>query len=133
MRVPPHPEDDVWDVDQLRLSDEWINNFGIRKQPPRHHPGDPFIKGPIPYDWIATACRLPGSGFQVAMACWFLCCRFREPNRWGLNPIATGLRISVRSTLRALHAAELARLLAVEREPGCKLAVSVLELSEPKL
>ena len=31
-----------------------------------------------------------------------------------------------------LNAAELAGLLAVEREPGCKLAVSVLDLPEPE-
>jgi hypothetical protein len=30
----------------------------------------------------------------------------------------------------ALHSAELARLLAVEREPGCKLVVSVLDLPD---
>ena len=66
------------------------------------------------------------------MACRFLCCRFRRENRWGLDAIAKGLRISVRSARRGLHAAELAGLLAVEREPGCKLAVSVLDLPEPE-
>ena len=64
------------------------------------------------------------------MACRFLCCRFRSPNRWGLDAIAKGLRNSVPSTRRGFHAAELAGLLAVEREPGCKLAVSVLDLPE---
>ena len=95
-------------------------------------PGDPFIKGPIPYAWIASACRLPGAGLRVAMAFRFLCCRFRRGNRWGLDAIAKGLGISVDSARRGLHSAELAGLLAVEREPGCKLAVSVLDLPEPE-
>ena len=43
-----------------------------------------------------------------------------------------GLRISDDSARRGLHAAELAGLLAVEREPGCKLAVSVLDLPGPE-
>jgi hypothetical protein len=43
-----------------------------------------------------------------------------------------GLRISTRSARRGFHSAELAGLLAVEREPGCKLAVSVLDLPEPE-
>ena len=59
-----------------------------RRRPPRHRSGDPFIKGPIPYAWIASASRLPGSGLHVAMACRFLCGRFRGPNRWGLDAIA---------------------------------------------
>jgi hypothetical protein len=65
------------------------------------------------------------------MACRFLCCRYRRPNRWGLAAIAKGLRISERSARRGLHAAELAGLLAVVREPGCKLAVSILDLAGP--
>ena len=46
--------------------------------------------------------------------------------------VAKGLRISNDSARRGLHAAELAGLLAVEREPGCKLAVSVLDLTRPE-
>jgi hypothetical protein len=42
------------------------------------------------------------------------------------------LRISVRSTQRGIYAAELAGLLLASREPGCKLAVSVLDLPEPE-
>jgi hypothetical protein len=42
------------------------------------------------------------------------------------------LRISVPSGRRGLHSAELAELLVAEREPGCKLAVSVLDLREPE-
>ena len=72
------PENDVWDLDRLRLPAEWVGDLSARRRPPRHRPRDPFIKGPIPYAWIASACRLPGSGLQVAMACRFLCCRFRR-------------------------------------------------------
>jgi len=49
-----------------------------------------------------------------------------------LPDVAKGLRISDDSARRGLHAAELAGLLAVEREPGCKLAVSVLDLTGPE-
>jgi hypothetical protein len=123
---------EIWDLDQLRLPADRIGNLESSRRPPRHRPGDPFIKGPIPYAWIESACRLPGSGLRVSMACRFLCCRFRAENRWGLDAIAKGLRISGPSARRGLHSAELARLLAVEREPGCKLAISVLDLPEPE-
>ena len=50
----------------------------------------------------------------------------------GACPIRQGAAVSDDSARRGLHAAELAGLLAVEREPGCKLAVSVLDLPGPK-
>jgi hypothetical protein len=49
-----------------------------------------------------------------------------------LPDVAKGLRISEDSARRGLHAAELAGLLAVEREPGCKLSVSVSDLPGPE-
>jgi hypothetical protein len=128
MIVPTLPHRaDVWDLDQLRLPAERVGSLETRRRPPRHRPGDPFIKGPVPHAWIASACRLPGSGLRVAMASRFLCCRFRSENRWGLDAIADGLRITSRSARRGINSAELAGLLAVEREPGCKLVVSILE------
>lgn len=132
MGSPLPPENEVWDLDRLRLPADLLGDVSTRKRPPRHRPGDPFIKGPIPYAWIASACRLPGSGLHVAMACRFLCSRYRGPNRWGLDAITRGLRISEQSARRGLHGAELAGLLTVEREPGCKLAVSVLNLPGPE-
>jgi hypothetical protein len=128
----PSLESDAWDLERLRLPAELVGEVSARKRPPRHRSGEPFIKGPIPFPWLASACRLPGSGLHVAMACRFLCCRYRRPNRWGLDAIARGLRISERSARRGLHAAELAGLLAVERESGCKLAVSILDLPGPE-
>jgi len=125
-------ESEVWDLERFRLPAELIGDLSTRRRPPRHRSGDPFIKGPIPYAWIASASRLPGAGLRVAMACRFLCSRFRRPNRWGLRAIARGLEISSDSARRGLHAAKLAGLPAVEREPGCKLAVSVLDLTGPE-
>ena len=113
------------DLDRYRLPAELVGELLSRRRPPRHRPGESFIKGPIPFDWVASASRLPGSGFRVAMACRFLCCRYRAPNRWGLESIARGLCLSSKSTRRGLHAAELAGVLTVERRPGCKLAVSI--------
>ena len=122
--------DDGWDLDRLRLTPEMVGDLTGRRPPPRHRPGDPFIKGPIPHAWIASACRLPGVGLHVAMAFRFLCCRFRGENRWGLDAISLDLQVSPDSARRGLHAAEQAGLLVAVREPGCKLVVSV---SEPVL
>ena len=42
-------ETDVWDLDRLRLPSELVGDVPGRRRPPRHWPGHPFIKGPIPY------------------------------------------------------------------------------------
>jgi hypothetical protein len=132
MWSPSLPGGDDWDPDQLRLPADLIGECGRRRKPPRHRYGDPFIKGPISYAWIVSACRLPGAGLPVAMAYQFAAgrFRFRYGRRWELSDVAKGLRISPRSARRGLHAAELAGLLSVSREPGRKLAVYVLDLAE---
>jgi hypothetical protein len=125
---------DPFDLDQLRLPDKMIGDLIPKRRPPHHRPGDPFIKGPIPYAWIASACRLPGAGLQVAMSYRFHADRFRlrYGRRWDLPDVAKGLRISLNSARRGLRAAELAGLLSVSREPGCKLAVSVRDIPDPE-
>src|SRR5690242_11624831 len=102
------PTRDVWDVERLRLPAESVGDLSGRRGPPRHKPGEAFIKGPIPFDWISSACQLPGSGLHVAMAYRFLCCRFRSPNRSGLDVLANMLTATERTVRRSLHSAELA-------------------------
>lgn len=115
--------------DRFRLCASPPNTPQARR-PPRHRPGEAFLRGPIPFSWIAAACRLPGIGLQVASSFRFLNGRYGGPNRWGLERVALGLGASVRSVRRALNAAELVGLVEVDREPGCKLVVRFRELSE---
>jgi hypothetical protein len=125
---------DLWDLDQLRLPAEMIGDLERRRPLPRHRRGDPFLKGPIPYAWIAAACRLPGAGLRVAMAYRFYRDRFRferRGRRWGLLDVARGLQISDDAARRGLRAAERVGLVAVSREPGRKPAVAVAELPGP--
>src|SRR4051812_16603695 len=121
-----HPID-PWDVERLRLTAGLLSEAKPSKRPPRHRPGESFLLGPIPYAWMASACRLPGSGLHVASSFRFLCRRYRRTNRWGLDAVARGLQVSLDTARRGLHAAELAGLLSVDREPGCKLSVSILD------
>jgi hypothetical protein len=125
---------DPFDLDLLRLPPEMIGDLTPRRRPPRHQPGDPFIKGPIPYPWITSACRLPGVGLHVAMAYRFHAKRFgfSHGRHWGIADMAGGLQISVPTARRGLHVAETAGLLSVTRKPGRKPRVSVLNLSEPE-
>ena len=40
------------------------------KLPPKHHHGERFLKGPIPFDWLAKAARQKGHALHVGMGLW---------------------------------------------------------------
>ena len=54
---------DPFDPDALRL--DGVNFDAARiatsKKPPRHRPGEKFLRGPIPWTWLQQAARLRGS------------------------------------------------------------------------
>jgi DNA-binding transcriptional ArsR family regulator len=117
---------DPFDPARLRLKPTSIGKPSTRARLPRHRYGEALLKGPIPYPWISTACRLPGSGLHIALTVRFLRGRYQRCNRWCLDVIAKGLGLSESTARRGLHAAEEAGLLIASRQPGCK---SSLELS----
>ena len=88
--------------------------------PPATDKGRRSYSGPIPFAWVAAACRLPGRGPHVAFALRFLRDRFRmgRDRRWTLDAIAKGLKVSDDSVRRGLQSAERAGLISVSRRPG---------------
>lgn len=84
-------------------------------KPPRHKPGEHFLKGPIPWRWLERAGELPGKALVVALVVW------REA---GCRNAATvplnlsGLRVPRRTAQRALRTLELSGLVAVEHRNG---------------
>jgi hypothetical protein len=121
------PAFDPFSLENLRLP--VVIQVSSERRLPRHGPRDAFIKGPIPRSWMSAVCRLRGKGLHVAMSYRFHADRFRYPKgrHWSLKAIAAGLGISLDTARRALHAAELGRLVTVEREPGHKMRVSISE------
>ena len=43
---------------------------GREKHPPRHGPGEKFLKGPIPWRWLEAAAQLPGAALAVGLVVW---------------------------------------------------------------
>jgi hypothetical protein len=107
-----------------------IGDVIVSRRPPPHQPGYPFIKGPIPFDWIASACRLPGIGLHIAMAYRLHRKRFTfsHGRHWGIGDSAEGLHVSNHTVRRGFHAAERAGLISAIRRPGCKPRVTILDL-----
>ena len=99
--------------------DQQVSSPTEKIQLPRHQPGQWFLLGPIPGDWLSQAAQLPGKSLHVAMALWFL---------GGLNggcpvKLTRATReefgLSPDCTRRGLGWLEEQGLIEVERRPGC--------------
>jgi hypothetical protein len=96
---------------------------GREHRPPRHGPGEKFLKGPIPWQWIEAAAALPGKALAVGLVVW------REA---GCRNAATvplnlsGLRMPRRTAQRALQSLRDGGLVAVEHRLGRPPLVTLL-------
>lgn len=85
------------------------------------------MKGPIPWAWVTAAARLPGPGFVVALGVRCVRGRSRGEARRSVADLASALGVADRSVQRGLRAAEEAGLVAVDRPPGRKPLLRVVE------
>ncbi len=125
MTPPSTPAPNPFDPARLRLPARASGVVATRPRLPRHRRGEAFLRGPIPYAWVSTACRLPGSGLHVALGVRFLRGRYGRIERWSIGEVAVGLGLSKSTTRRGLHAAEEAGLVIATREPGCKPSLAI--------
>ncbi|WP_040767434.1 hypothetical protein [Novipirellula maiorica] len=44
----------------------------IAEDVPRHLPGESFIKGPIPFEWMRAAATCGGRGTEVGLLLWYV-------------------------------------------------------------
>ncbi len=99
---------------------------------PRHHVGQLFLKGPIPWDWLAKAAHAPGRALHVALAVWFEAfvksARTVQLSRARLDDLG----LDRHTTRRGLACLERLGLVSLERRPGCRPQITVLDLSASK-
>jgi hypothetical protein len=123
------PLSDPFDPDALRLSGA---NFDaprplVPPRLPRHRPGEKFLRGPIPWDWLQHAARLRGSALHAAVLLWFEAgCRKSQTVSINLTRAAE-FRLSPDTMSRALRELETAGLVSVQRPPGRCLQVTILD------
>jgi hypothetical protein len=117
----------AFDPDALRLPGEALEALAGRpsRRPPRHRPGQAFLKGPVPWHWLSAAARLPGQALQVSLLLWKAAgCR---KSRCVPFCLAYGaeLGVSAPAARRALRHLEAAGLVRVEFAPGRALQVTL--------
>lgn len=106
------------DIEQFRAKPGDVQPPMRRRKVPRHKPGEWFIKGPIPGDWLVRASQISCRALRVGLVLWYLAGvhntgevkpTWQNWERFGLSPDAG------RHGLRAL---EQAGLIKVERHSG---------------
>jgi hypothetical protein len=120
-----------FDVEEFRLPPSLAGQIRTRQLPPRPREGEPFIRGPISFSWIALASRLPGSSLIVAMASRFLRSRYPRKPGWSVAEIGWRAGLEERAARRALRMLSEAGLVALAQRPGCKPSLTILELEGP--
>lgn len=104
------------------------------QRPPRHKAGQRFVKGPIPWTWVAAAGRTPGRGLQVALILW-LQVGLTGRRTVTLPTSATSeMKMDRFAVSRGLAALEEAGLVSVLRACGAKPRITLLDAptSEPQ-
>jgi hypothetical protein len=93
------------------------------------HRKRPFLKGPIPWDWVSQAARLPGKTLHVALELWRESgCECSRTVHWSPSGMRR-LGVSRGAGYVALARLEIAKLLTVKRRPGCAPLVTILDVA----
>ncbi len=100
----------------------------LSKSPPRHRPGQWFLRGPVPWPWLEAAARLPGKApLAVSLCLW------REAGRRHRRTVkvcSTRLALGVSEDVarRALRLLACAKLVQIDRRTGRGLEVTLLDV-----
>lgn len=118
-----HP--DPFDPEQLKLKAAPVLTTSNRL--PRHKPGGKFVHGPIPWDWLELAGRIPGKALLVGLLIWREagCVKRRTVRLCLARAAALGMHRD--TAKRALQGLEEAKLISISRRPGRALDVTLLE------
>lgn len=117
----------AFDLSRLRLRDLQSRSPSLpRTKPPRHGRGERFLKGPVPWNWLARAASLPGRALHMGNVLWYWAGITRtRVVAISLSRVAREFGVSRTALARGLAALERAELVSVERHAGRKPTVTL--------
>jgi hypothetical protein len=123
----PVPGADDFDPGRWEMSVDPAAPPTSTKEQPRPRRSGRFLKGPVPWPWLALAMALPGKALAVGVMLW------KEAGCEGKRTVhfclarATAIGIPTTTARRAVRALERAGLVGVRRKPGRGLDVTILD------
>lgn len=98
---------------------------------PRHSPGERFVKGPIPLDWLKAAASCGQRGEAVSLLMWYQAGLTRS-NPVKLTPKVLGeLKVHPKTARRILRRMQEVGLVNVEFRRGSSPVVTLLAQRKP--
>jgi hypothetical protein len=127
-------QSDSFDLDSLRLSPKLRSSLSEAvSRPPRHRDGEPFLKGPVPMNWLARAGQLPGKALHVAVLLWKTAgCRRSRTVRFCLSQ-GEVMGMHPNTARRALRRLAKAGLIEISHRSGQGLVVTLLEIESKEM
>ena len=96
------------------------------KKPPRHRPGQEFLRGPIPLAWLRAATVLPGKALAVGLVLWFKAGITKRREVKMTTKLLHKFGLSRYAGYRSLVALEKAGLVTTDRRQGRCPRVTIL-------
>jgi hypothetical protein len=121
---------DPIDLKRLVLTNQKRTHCSKKRRPPRHKPGESFLKGPIPWSWITRASQLPGRSLHVALGVWYLAGLTKKGTVKLSGNVLKDLGVDRYAANRGLKQLEDAGLVEVERHAGRQPIVTILDAEE---
>ena len=90
----------------------------------------PFLKGPIALKWLTVACALPGKALQAALCICFVQGLTGKSALTATSKQRVSFGLSRRAWYDALVRLESAGLIQVDRQPGRKGRITLLETAD---
>jgi hypothetical protein len=89
---------------------------------------EPFLRGPIPLEWLSVAANLPGKTLNVAIALWWRHGMAKGKPFKLTRSALLALNVERDAERLGLARLEQAGLIQVERKPGQRPTISILDL-----
>jgi hypothetical protein len=88
----------------------------------------PFLAGPVPWAWLASAAALPGRALAVGLYVWWLVGLHKGQREVevSLSKVAREMGFGRTAATRGLAALEAAGLVKAKRKAGCKATIRVV-------
>ena len=100
------------------------------KVPRQHKPGEKFLKGPVPLNWLTRAGQLPGKSLHVGIVLWFLAGLSGKRTVALPNGVLRLFGVDRHAKYRALQCLKQADLIKREQHDGRSPLVTLLAVGE---
>ena len=118
------------DITQLALPKGKVIITKPKRKLPLHHGKEPFLKGPVPLDWLMIASKLPGKSLQIGITLHYLAGLKKTTTVRLPQTTLNQFGVSRHCKYRALQYLEQAKLITLNRTHGKNPTVTILPVSK---